>query len=448
MIEDEADGSSDVDTTVWERLDWIAVAALLVISFLLVGMHVRSYTTLSPIDELQHVDYVIKAGDLEIPHRNDLVGFEAMSEAACRSVDAPSYIGPLCGLDAYEPGNFQENGVNTSAGQYPFYYSATGLLSRGVVESGLLGSQVTAARMVGALWAGAAWSVMWYVLAVLRIPRLRRALAIGLVIATPLTLFHAATVNADSILLLTGSLTVLATVQFERRRFPWWALGLTFVLMYFVEATNMLIISACSAYLLVRLWNRPETSKVLRLTPLLVFPVLVLLRLEVASWLIDTLFPPSTPTLVASQVIDNVATRGVEIDRVVSQIDANFSPVARAYLPPFMRTTYTVPLINLVNWVLIAGMFTAAIGFVEDRRHAWLARFGAVTMLAAGPFYTFSFAYLTNTNFPAPGRFGLPLIVLAVIGVASSMRTRSAMVITGVVAGATILNTLWFLLFR
>jgi len=129
-IEDETTSTSDdvaeVEApTSWDRIDWLAVGALFLVSLVLVGLHTRTYTELSPIDELQHIDYVIKAGEFEPPRVNDLVGFEAMSEAACRGVDAPGYVGPLCGLDEYDPANFQENGVNSAAGQFPFYYTAT-----------------------------------------------------------------------------------------------------------------------------------------------------------------------------------------------------------------------------------------------------------------------------------------------------------------------------------
>ncbi|MEP4653141.1 MAG: hypothetical protein ABJ314_23410, partial [Ilumatobacter sp.] len=129
--------------SVWDRTDWWAVGALFLVSLILVGLHVRAYTQLSPIDELQHIDYVIKAGDFEPPHVNDPVGFEAMAEAACRSVDAPGYIGPPCGLDRYDPEDFQENGVNTAARQFPVYYTITGVISRFVVATGAIGSQVT-----------------------------------------------------------------------------------------------------------------------------------------------------------------------------------------------------------------------------------------------------------------------------------------------------------------
>ncbi|MFK8025827.1 MAG: hypothetical protein AB8G26_17860, partial [Ilumatobacter sp.] len=162
----------------WARIDWIACGVIVLATVVLVGLHIRTYTTLSPTDELQHLDYVIKAGEFDPPNRNEFVGQEALAEAACRSVDVFGYIGPQCGLEVHDPENFQERGVNTAASQFPPYYTVTGLLSRALTDTGILESSVTAARLVGALWTGAAGCVMWYLMSLFGIARSRRAVAI------------------------------------------------------------------------------------------------------------------------------------------------------------------------------------------------------------------------------------------------------------------------------
>ncbi len=472
----EAADGVPVASTVWERIDWIAVAALFAVSLVLVGLHVRSYTTLSPIDELQHIDYVIKAGDFEPPHVNDLVGFEAMAEAACRSVDADGYIGPRCGLDAYDPEDFQENGVNTAAGQFPFYYTATGVAARAIVATGLLDSKVSAARMVGALWAGAAWSVMWYVLAVLRIPRLRRVVGLAALIATPLTLFHQATVNADAVLMLTGALTVLATLKFEAGRLNGWLLLGAYAALYFVEPTNILVIAPSVAYLAVRVSLDPHASMQRRVLPLLALPMAALLRLVVARRVHRFFFPSSPRTSRPTMFVDNAADDGVVWERLVQQISTNFTPVNHAYVTSFLRSEHTYALQNVVDWLLIGAMFTVAIGVVTlrgggpvatgaqrgeawlaahgsdaalvsaDEQARWLTRFGMFTLFVAGPFYTFSFAYFSNADFPAPARFSLPLVVFLVVALASALTTRWAMGLAATVVVLASTNLLWLLL--
>lgn len=468
-IEDETTSTSDEFAAAevpasWDRIDWVAVVALFLVSMVLVGLHTRTYTELSPIDELQHIDYVIKAGDFEPPHVNDLVGFEAMSEAACRGVDAPGYVGPRCGLDEYDPEDFQENGVNTAAGQFPFYYTVTGVMSRAIEATGTLDSQVTAARMVGALWAGAAWSVMWYVLALLRIARPRRIVALGALIATPFTLFHAATVNADVVLMFTGSLVVLATLKFEARRLHGGLLLATYAALYFVEATNILAIAPCAAYLAVRVSRQSDASTLRRVLPLLAIPMVVLLRLRIADAVQRSLFPASPRTNRTTMFRDNAAVDGVVWDRVLAQLDTLFTPVNYAYVPSFLRSQHTYALQEVVNWLLIGAMFAVAIGVtsvrssdregtvdveiggVADEQSRWLTRFGIVALIAAGPFYTFSFAYFSDADFPAQARFALPLVIFLVIGLAAALTTRWAMVIASVVVALASANLLWLLL--
>ncbi|MGB3737370.1 MAG: hypothetical protein WA964_20620 [Ilumatobacter sp.] len=476
----DGDDSDDSDEPgIWGRIDWLAVGVLFLVSSTLVGLHVRAYTTLSPIDELQHIDYVIKAGDFEPPHVNDLVGFDAMAEAACRSVDAPGYIGPLCGLDEYDPEDFQENGVNTSAGQFPFYYTATGVVSRMIVGAGVLESQVTAARMVGALWAGAAWSVMWYVLALLRIPRRRRAVALAALIATPFTLFHAATVNADGVLMLTGAVAVLATMKFEARRLNGWLLLVAYAALYFVEPTNALVIVPCVAYLAVRVSWRSDASAIRRLLPLIAVPMVVLFRLRFAKSLQRLLFPASPRTNIPTANTDNAAPDGVVWDKVLAQIDTLFTPVNYAFVPDFLASQRTAAMQEVVNWLLIGAMFAVAIGagvvrtvdgpspdegpeddavrssdeamgvdevMVADERARWLTRIGIVALIAAGPFYTFSFAYFSNADFPSQARFALPLVVFMVVGLAAALTTRWAMAIASTVVVLASANLLWLLL--
>lgn len=470
-IDEGATGT--VDAAVWARIDWIAIGALFLCSLVLVGLHVRAYTTLSPIDELQHVDYVIKAGNFEPPHVNDLVGFDAMAEGACRNVDAPGYIGPRCGLDEYDPEDFQENGVNTAAGQFPFYYAATGVASRLVVGAGVLDSQVTAARMIGALWAGAAWSVMWYILAILRVARTRRVVALAALMTTAFTLFHSATVNADGVLMLTGALAVLATLKFEAARLDGWLLLFAYAALYFVEPTNGLVIAPCVAYLAVRVSARSDLSWLRRVLPLLALPMVFLFRVRIAQAIHRFFFPASPRTNRPTMFTDNAVPDGVVWDKVLAQLDTLFTPVNYAFVPNFLASQHTAALQEVVNWLLIGAMFAVAIRTTtphvlsdtvhpddvvhpdprttsdtvrSDDRAVWLTRFGMAALIVAGPLYTFSFAYFSNADFPAQARFALPLVTFLVLALAAALTTKWAMGAATTVVVLSSANLVWLLL--
>jgi hypothetical protein len=439
----------EVPPPVWGRVDWWVCLGLVVVSIVLTGLHVRSYETLSPIDELQHIDYVIRAGELDIPRRNERVSFEAMAEAACRSVDSPGYVSPPCGLDAYDPEEFQEKGFNTAASQFPPYYVITGVGARALTAIGVFDSKVTAARMLGALWAAAAWAVTWYLMALLRIPRRDRIIVLAMLVTTPLAIFHgAATVNADVSLMLGGALAALATIRYETGGMRWWWLVPIFVGLYFVEATMILAIAACAAYLAARRafdTGRPWHD---RLTPLLVFPALALLRLEISGRVHEALFPAVPRTkrsdrLSSAPMFANHRTDGVAWEKVLAQLESTFTPVHNPYFSPPLRSQITIAITQLTNWTLIGLLFAAAFIAVHGVQRIWWARITIAVLLLAGPFYTFYFAYMSNADFAAPARFALPLVPIMAVAAAAGIRTRPARIAVGAVAAVSAANTLF-----
>ncbi len=452
LTETEADDQPDVSDevgSVWGRDDWYVCFGLFVLSLLFVGLHQRGYETLSPIDELQHVDYVVRAGEFDIPLRNERVGQEAMAEAACRSVDAPGYEGPPCGLDQYDPTNFQENGFNTAASQFPPYYVVTGLTSRALTGIGIFDSKVTAARTIGALWAGAAWSVVWYLMALLGIHRRARAVALALLLVTPLTIFHAgATVNADVSLMLTGALAVLATMKYEAGRLRWWWLPPIYACLLFVESTNILAIAACGAYLIFRQGLNPAMPWRWRLAPMLIPPSLFLFRTEVAGRVHSALFPPIRKAAAGDRVgsapmFVNHRIEEVSIDKVLGQLSSTFTPVRNPYFSPPLRSQITIAGVEITNWLLIGLMFATAFVVATTNRSAWWARVTIAALLAAGPFYTFYFAYFSNQDFPAPARFALPLVPLMAVVVAAAIEHGRTFWIAATVAALCAINTLY-----
>ncbi|MEP4650761.1 MAG: hypothetical protein ABJ314_11295, partial [Ilumatobacter sp.] len=320
-------------------------------------------------------------------------------------------------------------------------------------------------------------------------------------IATPFTLFHAATVNADGLLMFTGSLSLVATLKFEARRLNGWLLLVFFAALYFLEATNILAIATCAAYLAVRVSRSADAPALRRILPAVAIAMVLVFRLRVAAAVQRFLFPASPRTLSATMFTDNAAPDGVVWDRVLAQLDTLFTPVNYAYVPSFLQSQRTYALQEVVNWLLIGAMFAVAIGVtsvrsawapgrhdvqggpvaddrnadladdrsgdpagdvtvpvggssadddvadgIADEQSRWLTRFGMVALIAAGPFYTFSFAYFSDADFPSQARFALPLVTLLVVGLASALTTRWAMGIASVVVTLSSANLLWLLL--
>ena len=120
----------------------------------LVLMHLRVYTTLSPIDELQHLDYVDSMTRFDIVRSGETVGPVAMREEACRGVDSPGFATPSCDAPVLRPEQFQESGINTAATHPPVYYLTTGAVAEVVDAVPGVESFLAAARSVGLLWLG------------------------------------------------------------------------------------------------------------------------------------------------------------------------------------------------------------------------------------------------------------------------------------------------------
>jgi len=68
-------------------IDVIVVAALVLLALGSVGLHVDRYTKVSPVDEMQHIDYLYRAPSA--PAYGDKVGQDAMREQTCRGLDLP-----------------------------------------------------------------------------------------------------------------------------------------------------------------------------------------------------------------------------------------------------------------------------------------------------------------------------------------------------------------------
>ena len=130
----------------------VVIALLLgVVSILFVSLHVEHYTKLSPLDELQHIDYLFRSPEIVAP--GDKVGNEALRQEACRGVDAPAFVLPPCSPTAtYDPHVFQEKGYNTAALNTPLYYSITHAVGRVILTLPGVEDMVDAGRLVGALW--------------------------------------------------------------------------------------------------------------------------------------------------------------------------------------------------------------------------------------------------------------------------------------------------------
>lgn len=194
--------------------DLVVAVALVACCFGAVALHIHKYLPLSPLDEMQLVDYTQQVADGHVPRQGERVGHEALGIAACRDIDLPTEL-PECGVD--RPVEiFPEQGYNTSLGHSPLYFWITAA-ARTLFEPFDDGDGVSAMRATGAPWL-AVGAVTAF--AALRLMGARRVWAGALALASALgpgTLYAASTTNNDVGLYTAGSGFLLLAVLWLRR---------------------------------------------------------------------------------------------------------------------------------------------------------------------------------------------------------------------------------------
>src|SRR5580692_9544243 len=86
---------------------WAPALLLVVVPLFLVSLHVRAYTKLSPIDELEHIDYMFRSPGVHQVIAGTQLAQPAMREEACRGIDS-AYPPPPCSTKTLVPSRFQD----------------------------------------------------------------------------------------------------------------------------------------------------------------------------------------------------------------------------------------------------------------------------------------------------------------------------------------------------
>lgn len=428
----------------WRERIFAAVVFLVAAAAIVVA-HVHAYTALSPLDELQHVDYLYQASRFELVADGERVGQQAMREQACRTVDAPGFVSPPCDSAQFDPEDFQERGFNTAAQHPPAYYLVTGLLGRPILAITQIHSLVTAGRLVGILWLWSGMTVTW--LLAMRIgARPLAATGAGLLLgASPVVVHASSTVNPDAGSLLAGGvLCLVVVVALERQVSPWLILSLA-AFGTSIKVTNSLAILA--ALLFVLLMTRFSPDLITNRHP------------KAHSWfsrnrgdiLVALVAGGVLPPLLWRLVGQVYATPEASLNPIeerfrvpeigFSELGANLlsltTPVQNPYLPTILRTPIVHDVVVVGGLLLLVAIAAAAwLGSgspVADK----LALATLLSMLLGGPLLVLIIFLGTHGYFSVPARYGLSLLpaAAAVLAVVASRRRYGAIGLAAVGAG-------------
>jgi hypothetical protein len=429
----------------WQKSDWVFCFAILFIAIFTSGLHIRAYPTLSPIDELQHIDYSVRAGRFEIPGIGERVEQEVLAEAACRSVDAPGYVSPPCNTQLQNPDNFQERGFNTAASQFPTYYTLTGVVAKGVKLLTPINSTITSLRVTSGLWLGIALCILWYVMALINVPKRHRFNSFLLLISTPLVVLTSSTVTPDSMLFLAGSVLLISTIKYESEKLKWYYFLSIICIVFSIDRAVFLPVLAIFIYLFLRMFNVGEINYNRLWTVIAVPIVLYLMYFKVLPFIQTYLAPsPLSEAEIPMQGMNQITS--VDSDRILQQLQTVVSPVWNVYIPKTLNSELIIVVKSLYNWLIIGSLL--ALSLKSDTRRGLALISGATlgVMVLAGPFYSFYYAYFSDTQYPAPGRFGLGLLPVAVVAVSTVMTKKSSYLMTAALSVYSYSYVVWLLL--
>jgi len=420
-----------------------AFAALIVIfgSILLNVVHVSHYTELSPVDELQHIDYLYRAPF--IVHSGDKVGQDAMREEACRVL--PNWPSPPCSRTAtYSASDFQEGGVNTAAVYTPLYYTVTKVLATPLTW--VLGndSLVTAARLVGGLYLAAGLFVTLVIARRFGARPYPTAAVLLAAAATPNLLVPSATITPDAIALLTGALLVWSVLWWEEspRRRMWLPILLGVVTVLF-KAINVISVVLVVLFIVLRyahgrLWlthMEPDGTKAPR--PGLIRSVILAALVSLLS------LAGSVGYVLYIRVTAVVSTDAVPM--TASSLTSTFPKVGfLSHIGAFLEVFYSPgsyvttkligPLLqNAMGLLVFAGTF--AVAFLLDRTRS-AARLLSISLLVVGlvgaPLIIAISYYSAHIYVPIPGRYALTLVPAGLATALSAVRRQPAQLFIGV----------------
>jgi hypothetical protein len=415
---------------------WAPIVVLVAVPALLVSLQVRAYPKLSPIDELQHIDYMFRSPGLHPVVAGTRVSQAALRQEACRGIDA-RFTPPPCASKVLRPGQFQEGGYDTEYLQPPTYYDVTWVLGKIVKPLTGATSWVTAWRRVGALWLSAGL-VLTY-LAGLRFG-VRRIPLLGFLLlcaSTPVLVFSSSTVNNDATSVAVGgaALYLLARFEASKSRWRWALLAAIGVLGTVIKLQDVMVVIVVIGYLLLRARGRVpagserrgirELCRVeeLRWTGILALSSLVVAGSWAATQAAYELVNPSSLSINIRYRVDSIS---------VAQVAGAFgvfvslfvTPFPGTYVPPGLQSVWTSDMTNVVTWALLAGLIAGAVFVGTGDRIAALSRATLAVVVLGAPLFVVLYFVTLHQYGVIPPRYGFSLVPALVVCGAGAVRAR------------------------
>jgi hypothetical protein len=423
-------------------------AYLFVIAMLAAGVHIARYTEFSPIDELRHLDYALRASSFHQPRLGDLLSQEAMREEACRGIDLP-WNDPPCRTKVFDPKGFRDDGYQTASPHPPTYYLGAGWFARAAKALGISESFVDPARVFSALLFAAGLMVAFAAGRVAGIRAGPLLAALTFVPVMPAALHAASTVNPDASGILVGAIVMVLGLAWEKGRLRLWAVAVAGAIAGGTKFTSLLAVSVIGVVFLVRArpillarawWSRrrspddpqpvPEADETT--SPRRPVEYLAALLVMMGSALVVSgiwlAFDRARAVIDPSEVPQNqlLASHGIPPAYSVFSVNQVFSwlPPWNGYDPVRFTSPYVTDVRTLMTFVFAGAVLMVAL---RVSRGDTLSLFGVACLIAAfvgGPAFVLLNAGVSNVLVTPEARYGLSLVPFMAAIVASFAMNR------------------------
>ena len=194
--------------------DIVAFALFFVLGLLVISRELP----LSPIDEQAHIDYVLKAGQLQLPGNNEYLSQDTMKIMSCNGIDSgfDIYLSP-CTQEIFDPNAYPDLGFSEASDASPTYYLTTGLLARSLRDLSPIDDQLFSVRLANWIWIALSGSLLTVILRRRGGGSLFSFSIAALMISNPVALTAGVNVSPDSQLPLAGLLLYLITRSILRK---------------------------------------------------------------------------------------------------------------------------------------------------------------------------------------------------------------------------------------
>ena len=443
--------------------DRIGLILCAVVAAGLVILHVAAFRPLSPVDEMQHLDYMLRVGSGDLVHRGDLLLEETRQIAACRGFDpdlsgmlAPQWEEPRCGDESLRPDQFPQLGFNTAWRHPPTYYVISAGLSSLIELFPGVGDTLSAARLSGVVWAVATVVLLWSLFGRFAIPAPNRVMLILFLIASPAVLFYLSVVTEDATAVAAGAGVLFAARAWQQGRAPRWvpmaAAGVAVALKW----TNLAGVAVAVGFLIAAelLGDRDKVRDAVKMGLAITASCL----LTIGAWYVAQEALADVPSedipLLEQQAVDSL-----DAGRTIGQTRQLVTPLRVEYLPDALEHDGIYLVVLVADAALIAILLFRSVirtkspavkkAPVSKKRAqvesedpwSWsqplaLAT-GSVMLLGGVGFVLVGFFAFGVFNQVQP-RFGLSLLPAAFLVIGSALRSPAGRLAIGPIAVSTI----------